>query len=225
MDPKADEGGASEDSGQEKSEQGSEEEIGDVDGDDSEEEASENQPTPVASRVRLRSGGDSDSPRAVKRQNLRRQDQHTAGNQGCGVLSALNALDPRVVSTRAAALGVEPRAMYAMYNRVAPMPSASEEERGSESSGGDAEGGSEEGTGQGGQGADEEGDEGDAEADADNGNESSQDPDDDGRGGASEAHEGGDADEGSRSEGGSSQETQGSLYAPSEEGASGSSDA
>jgi hypothetical protein len=67
MDPKADEGGASEDSGQEKSEQGSEEEIGDVDGDDSEEEASENQPTPVASRVRLRSGGDSDSARAVKR--------------------------------------------------------------------------------------------------------------------------------------------------------------
>jgi hypothetical protein len=105
----------------------------------------------------------------------------------------MNALDPRVMSTRAVALGVEPRAMYAMYNRAAPIPSDSEEERGGESSGGDTEGSSEEGSGQ---GADAAGDEGDAEADAENADESSQDPDDDGRGGASEAHEGGDADEG-----------------------------
>jgi len=68
----------------------------------------------------------------------------------------MNALGLRVMSTRAAPLGVEPRAMYAMHARAAPMPSDSEKELGRENSGGDAEGSSEEGSGQ---GADEAGDE------------------------------------------------------------------
>jgi hypothetical protein len=70
----------------------------------------------VASRVKLRSGGDSDQSRTLKRQNVGRPTQQATVahlDHVCGVLlSSLNQLDPREIYTRAAATGVDPRVMY-----------------------------------------------------------------------------------------------------------------